>query len=34
MWESSKVFNGKRRVNYFIKDVYGDPTNPMYFDVY
>jgi hemoglobin-like flavoprotein len=34
MWESSKVENNRRRVNYFFKDVWGNPNLDMFGDVY
>jgi len=34
MWESSKVENNRRRVNYFFKDLWGNPTLDMFSDVY
>eukprot|EP00397_Hematodinium_sp_SG-2012_P002889 GEMP01002897.1.p1 GENE.GEMP01002897.1~~GEMP01002897.1.p1 ORF type:complete len:1183 (+),score=249.82 GEMP01002897.1:779-4327(+) len=34
MWRSRITDNGFRRVNYFIRDVYGDPTNQRYLDPY
>ena len=32
VWESMKVEEGRKRVNYFVKDLFGDPEN--YPDVY
>lgn len=32
VWESMKVEDGRKRVNYFLRDIYGDPEN--YADAY
>merc|ERR1712112_526870 len=34
MWRSRVTDSGSKRVNYFIRDVYGDPTSERYFDPY
>jgi len=34
MWRSRLTENGYRRVNYYIQDIYGDPTKERFFDPY
>jgi hemoglobin len=34
MWRSRLTENGLRRVNYYIQDIYGDPTMERFFDPY
>merc|ERR1719353_2253154 len=33
-WECSKVNNGRRKVNYYLKDLYGDPNRKVYENPY
>jgi len=34
MWHSRNIEDGKRRVNYYIRDLYGDPTKKWFEDVF